>query len=283
MTKIREKAMHAVFLFSACVAIFGVLMICIFLFAEGIPALREIGVFKFVFGKVWNPSADEYGVLPMILGSIYVTAGALVLGVPVGILTSVYLAMLCPVKLYRIIRPIIDILAGVPSVILGLFGITVIVPAVRSIFGGWGSSILAASVVLSIMILPTVISVAESSLRALPTSYFEGALALGATRERGAFSVMLPAASSGVAAAVVLGTGRAIGETMAVIMVAGNQSVMPSSIIKGVRTLTANIAIEMGYAAGLHRDALVATGAVLFVFILLLNLLFSALTRRRER
>jgi len=283
MTKIREKAMHAVFLFSACVAIFGVLMICIFLFAEGIPALREIGVFKFVFGKVWNPSADEYGVLPMILGSMYVTAGALVLGVPVGILTSVYLAMLCPVKLYRIIRPIIDILAGVPSVILGLFGITVIVPAVRSIFGGWGSSILAASVVLSIMILPTVISVAESSLRALPTSYFEGALALGATRERGAFSVMLPAASSGVAAAVVLGTGRAIGETMAVIMVAGNQSVMPSSIIKGVRTLTANIAIEMGYAAGLHRDALVATGAVLFVFILLLNLLFSALTRRRER
>ena len=283
MAKIREKAMHAVFLFSACVAIFGVLMICIFLFAEGIPALREIGVFKFVFGKVWNPSADEYGVLPMILGSIYVTAGALVLGVPVGILTSVYLAMLCPVKLYRIIRPLIDILAGVPSVILGLFGITVIVPAVRSIFGGWGSSILAASVVLSIMILPTVISVAESSLRALPTSYFEGALALGATHERGAFSVMLPAASSGVAAAVVLGTGRAIGETMAVIMVAGNQSVMPSSIIKGVRTLTANIAIEMGYAAGLHRDALVATGAVLFVFILLLNLLFSALTRRRER
>lgn len=283
MTKIREKAMHAVFLFSACIAIFGVLMICIFLFAEGIPALREIGVFKFVFGKVWNPSADEYGVLPMILGSIYVTAGALVIGVPVGILTSVYLAMLCPVKLYRIIRPLIDILAGVPSVILGLFGITVVVPAVRSIFGGWGSSILAASVVLSIMILPTVISVAESSLRALPTSYFEGALALGATRERGAFSVMLPAASSGVAAAVVLGTGRAIGETMAVIMVAGNQSVMPSSIIKGVRTLTANIAIEMGYAAGLHRDALVATGAVLFVFILLLNLLFSALTRRRER
>ncbi|MBR3870735.1 MAG: phosphate ABC transporter permease subunit PstC [Clostridia bacterium] len=283
MTKIREKAMHAVFLFSACIAIFGVLMICIFLFAEGIPALREIGVFKFVFGKVWNPSADEYGVLPMILGSIYVTAGALVIGVPVGILTSVYLAMLCPVKLYRIIRPLIDILAGVPSVILGLFGITVVVPAVRSIFGGWGSSILAASVVLSIMILPTVISVAESSLRALPTSYFEGALALGATRERGAFSVMLPAASSGVAAAVVLGTGRAIGETMAVIMVAGNQSVMPSSIIKGVRTLTANIAIEMGYAAGLHRDALVATGVVLFVFILLLNLLFSALTRRRER
>ncbi len=283
MTKIREKAMHAVFLFSACVAIFGVLMICIFLFAEGIPALREIGVFKFVFGRVWNPSADEYGVLPMILGSIYVTAGALVLGVPMGILTSVYLAMLCPVKLYRIIRPLIDILAGVPSVILGLFGITVIVPAVRSIFGGWGSSILAASIVLSIMILPTVISVSESSLRALPTSYFEGALALGATRERGAFSVMLPAASSGVAAAVVLGTGRAIGETMAVIMVAGNQSVMPSSIIKGVRTLTANIAIEMGYAAGLHRDALVATGAVLFVFILLLNLLFSALTRRHER
>ncbi len=283
MTKFREKAMHMVFLVSACVAVFGVLMICIFLFAEGIPALREIGVFKFIFGRVWNPSADEYGVLPMILGSMYVTAGALVLGVPVGILAAVYLARFCPRKLYRIIRPLVDILAGVPSVIFGLFGITVIVPAVRALFGGWGSSILAASVVLSIMILPTVISVSESSLQALPPSYFEGALALGATRERSAFSVMLPAASSGVAAGVVLGTGRAIGETMAVIMVAGNQSVMPSSIIKGVRTLTANIAIEMGYAAGLHRDALVATGAVLFVFILLLNLLFSALTRRHER
>ncbi len=283
MIKFREKLMHTVFLLSACVAVFGVLMICIFLFAEGIPALREIGVFKFVFGRVWNPSADEYGVLPMILGSICVTAGALVLGVPLGILTAVYLAKLCPVRLYRIIRPVVDILAGIPSVIFGLFGITVIVPAVRSVFGGWGNSILAACVVLSVMILPTVISVSESSFRALPSSYFEGALALGATRERGAFSVMLPAAWSGVAASAVLGTGRAIGETMAVIMVAGNQSVMPSSITKGVRTLTANIAIEMGYAAGLHRDALVATGAVLFVFILLLNLLFSAITRRHKK
>lgn len=283
MTKIREKVMHTVFFISACVAVYGVLMICIFLFAEGIPALREIGVIRFISGKVWYPSADKYGVLPMILGSICVTAGALVLGVPVGIFTAICLAVFCPKKVYKIIRTFVDILAGVPSVILGLFGITVIVPAVRRIFGGWGSSILAASVVLSIMILPTVISVAESSLRALPTTYFEGALALGATRERSAFSVMLPAASSGIAAAVVLGTGRAIGETMAVIMVAGNQSVIPSSIIKGVRTLTANIAIEMGYAAGLHRDALVATGAVLFVFILLLNLLFSALTRRHKR
>ena len=257
-----EKLMGGVFLIAACVSILAVVMICLFLFANGIPAIGKIGFFKFLTGEVWRPSNDIYGILPFILGSLYVTAGAIIIGVPIGIMTAVFMARFCPKKLHRILKPAIDLLAGIPSVVYGFFGLVMIVPVT-------GSSIITASVILAIMILPSVISVSESALRAVPESYYEGSLA--------------PAASSGVFAGVVLGIGRAIGETMAVMMVAGNNTGMPKSIFKGVRTLTSNIAMEMGYATGLHREALIATGVVLFVFILIINFCSSMLKRRNGR
>lgn len=280
MKKVKEKGMEIVFLIAACVSILSVALICIFLFMNGIPAIKEIGFFNFVGGKIWKPGNNIFGILPMILGSIYVTAGALVIGVPIGILTAVFLAWFCPKKIYKIVKPGVDLLAGIPSVVYGFFGLCVLVPWVRSTFGGNGNSILTASVLLGIMILPSIIGVSESAIRAVPNKYYEGALALGATHERSVFLTVVPAAKSGILAGVILGVGRAIGETMAVIMVAGNQARMPKGVLKGVRTLTANIVIEMGYAADLHREALIATGVVLFVFILLINLLFSALKRR---
>ena len=280
MKKVKEKGLEIVFLIAACVSILSVALICIFLFMNGIPAIKEIGFFNFVGGKIWKPGNNIFGILPMILGSIYVTAGALVIGVPIGILTAVFLARFCPKKIYKIVKPGVDLLAGIPSVVYGFFGLCVLVPWVRSTFGGNGNSILTASVLLGIMILPSIIGVSESAIRAVPNKYYEGALALGATHERSVFLTVVPAAKSGILAGVILGVGRAIGETMAVIMVAGNQARMPKGVLKGVRTLTANIVIEMGYAADLHREALIATGVVLFVFILLINLLFSALKRR---
>ena len=280
MKKVKEKGMEIVFLIAACVSILSAALICIFLFMNGIPAIKEIGFFNFVGGKIWKPGNNIFGILPMILGSIYVTAGALVIGVPIGILTAVFLARFCPKKIYKIVKPGVDLLAGIPSVVYGFFGLCVLVPWVRSTFGGNGNSILTASVLLGIMILPSIIGVSESAIRAVPNKYYEGALALGATHERSVFLTVVPAAKSGILAGVILGVGRAIGETMAVIMVAGNQARMPKGVLKGVRTLTANIVIEMGYAADLHREALIATGVVLFVFILLINLLFSALKRR---
>lgn len=283
MIRFRERAMQVVFLLSACMAIVAVLLICVFLFANGIPAMREIGLWNFLSGQKWAPLSNVFGILPMILGSLYVTAGALLLGVPVGILSAVFLARFCPKKLYRILKPAVDLLAGIPSVVYGFFGLMVIVPAIRNLFGGSGSSMLAACIVLGIMILPTIISVSEASLRAVPENYYEGALALGASHEHSVFFTVLPAAGSGVSAGVILGIGRAIGETMAVVMVAGNQAVMPSGITKGLRTLTANIVIEMGYAADLHREALIATGVVLFVFILIINLAFSLFKKRQNK
>ncbi|HNX15013.1 MAG TPA: phosphate ABC transporter permease subunit PstC [Oscillospiraceae bacterium] len=282
MIKFKEAAMKIVFLLCACFAILAVLMICLFLFANGIPAMKEIGLWNFLSGTKWKPENDIYGILPMIMGSIYVTAGALVIGVPIGILTAVFMARFCPPKLHKILKPAVDLLAGIPSVVYGFFGLMVIVPTIRNMFGGTGSSMLAASVVLGIMILPTIIGVSEAAIRAVPESYYEGSLALGASHERSVFFSMLPAAKSGVSAAVILGVGRAIGETMAVVMVAGNQPIMPTGITKGLRTLTSNIVIEMGYAADLHYNALIATGVVLFVFILIINLLFSILKRRSK-
>lgn len=277
----KEDAMALVFFLTACISIVAVVLICIFLFGNGIPAIKEIGFFAFLTGKTWKPGNDIYGILPMILGSIYVTAGAILVGVPTGILTAVFMAKFCPKFLYRPLKGMIELLAGIPSVVYGFFGLVVIVPWIRNHFiTGNGNSILAASLLLGMMILPTIIGVAESALRAVPNQYYEGALALGATHERSVFFVMLPAAKSGLLAGVVLGIGRAIGETMAVIMVAGNQARMPEGVLKGVRTLTANIVLEMGYATDLHREALIATGVVLFVFILLINLSFSALKRR---
>lgn len=282
MKKAKEFLMMLVFLLCACVSILAVAMICLFLFANGLPAIGKIGLPRFLLGQRWKPGNDIYGIFPMILGSIYVTAGAILVGVPIGILTAVYLSRFCPRPLYQIIKPAVDLLAGIPSVVYGFFGMVVIVPAMSALFGGSGKSIAAASVLLGIMILPTIIGVSESAVNTVPDSYYEGALALGASHERSVFFVLLPAARSGILAGVILGIGRAIGETMAVIMVAGNQPRMPKGIFEGVRTLTANIVLEMGYATDLHREALIATAVVLFVFILIINLSFSVISRRSE-
>lgn len=219
----------------------------------------------------------------MILGSLCVTFGAILLGVPVGILTAVFMSQFCPEKLRKILKPAVDLLAGIPSVVYGFFGLMVIVPLIRTIFGGSGTSMLSACIVLGIMILPTIINVSASALDAVPKSYYEGSLALGASHERSVFCAVVPAAKSGILAGVILGIGRAVGETMAVIMVAGNQPVIPNSIIKGVRTMTANIVLEMGYAADLHREALIATAVILFIFILIINLTFSVIKRKSEK
>ena len=279
--------MHIVFFVCALTSIAAVVLICLFLFANGLPAMKEIGLLNFLTGAKWKPGNDIYGILPMILGSIYITAGAVAIGVPVGLLTAIFMAFYCPKKLYSLLKPCTELLAGIPSIVYGFFGMVVIVPCIRTVaalFGAdiSGSSILAASVLLGIMILPTVIGVSEAALRAVPSAYYEGAVAMGARHERAIFTVMLPAAKSGVLAGVVLGIGRAIGETMAVIMVAGNQPRLTGNMLKGIRTMTANIVIEMGYATGLHREALIATGVVLFVFILIINLTFSILKRRKQ-
>ena len=278
----KETIMKFVFLLSACTSILSVVLICLFLFANGIPAMGKIGVFQFLLGTSWKPFNNTFGIFPMILGSIYVTAGAVFVGVPIGILCAVFLAKFCPARLYRMIKPAIELMAGIPSIVYGFFGLVVIVPLMQDMFGGNGKGIVTASLLLGIMILPTIIGVSESAIRATSNTYYEGALALGATQERSVFFVVLPAAKSGIMAGVILGIGRAIGETMAVIMVAGNQAIVPKGILSGVRTMTANIVLEMGYAADLHREALIATGVVLFVFILVINLLFSVLNRRER-
>ena len=283
---IAEKAMGILFFVCACVSVLCVALICIFLFANGIPAIGKIGVGNFLLGDIWKPGSNQYGIFAFIVGSIYVTAGAILIGVPIGVLTAAFMAKFCPKKLYRPLKAGVELLAGIPSVIYGFFGLMVIVPFVREqfrdSFGGNGLSILTAAVLLGLMILPTIINVSEAAIRAVPDKYYQGALALGATHERSVFRTVLPAAKSGIMAGIVLGIGRAIGETMAVIMVVGNQPRMPKVIFEGARTLTANIVIEMGYATGLHREALIATGVVLFVFILLINSLFSLLKRKEE-
>lgn len=275
--------MRIVFMICACVSIAAVIAICLFMFANGIPAMSEIGFLDFLLGDRWKPKMDLYGIFPMIIGSIYVTAGAIIVGVPIGILTAVYLVKYCPKKIYKVIKPAIELLAGIPSIVYGFFGLVVLVPVVQVLFDTSGKGILTASVLLGIMILPTIINTTESSLRAVPSIYYEGSLALGATKERSIFRSMFPAAKSGIMAGIILGVGRAIGETMAVVMVCGNQAVMPQSITSGVRTLTANIVLEMGYAADLHREALIATAVVLFVFILIINLCFSVLKRSANK
>lgn len=282
MAKKKEAIMYVVILLSTCVSVIAVLLICLFLLINGVPAIAQIGPFRFFAGTTWRPSSEMFGILPMILGSLYVTAGAIVVGVPIGVLTAIYMARFCPHRLYRILRPAVSLLAGIPSVVYGFFGLMVLVPLTRNLLGGNGSSILTASLLLGIMILPTIISVSEASLRAVPQSYYEGSLAMGATHEESVFRAVVPAAKSGILSSVVLGIGRAVGETMAVVMVAGNQARLPAGLLRGVRSLTANIVLEMGYAADLHREALIATGVVLFVFILLTNLLFSLLKRGRR-
>ena len=282
-----ERTARAIFALTAVISILAVILICVFLFANGIPAINEIGWKEFLTGTSWAPTNQpaSYGILPMICGSVYITAGAIIVGVPIGILTAVFMARFCKQKWYPLLKTAVDLMAGIPSVVYGFFGLVILVPFIRSLrdyFGGNGCSILTASILLGIMILPTIVSVSESSLRAISDSYYEGTRALGATHERSVFRVIVPAARSGIFAAVILGVGRAIGETMAVIMVAGNQARIPENIFEGVRTMTANIVIEMGYATGLHREALIATGMVLFLFILLINMIFSLLMRREK-
>lgn len=280
MKKFKERIMEMIFFLTTCISILSVILICVFLLMNGVPAIKEIGFSEFILGKVWKPGNDKFGIFPMILGSIYITAGALIVGVPIGILTAIFMARFCPKSLYKILKPAVELLAGIPSVVYGFFGLVVMVPLVRTYFSGNGSSIMTASLLLGMMILPTIIGVSEAAIRAVANSYYEGALALGATHERSVFCIVVPAAKSGIMAGVILGIGRAIGETMAVILVAGNQARVPKSIFEGVRTLTSNIVLEMGYATDLHREALIATGVVLFVFILLINLLFSLLKGR---
>ena len=279
--KARETLMHIVFLLTACISIVAVVLICVFMFANGLPTIAKIGPANFLLGTTWKPLNDLYGILPMIVGSLYVTAGAILIGVPIGILCAVYLARFCPKRLYAVLKPLIDLLAGIPSIVYGFFGLVVIVPLIQQLTGAsGGKNILTASIMLGIMILPTIISVSESAIRAVPESYYEGALALGATHERSVFFAVLPAAKSGILAGVILGVGRAIGEATAVKMVAGNQAILPNSILSGVRTLTSNIVVEMGYAEGMHREALIATAVVLFVFVLIINLAFSAIKKK---
>lgn len=280
MKNIKEKVMKLLFFLTALVSIAAVILICIFLFASGIPAIKEIGIFKFLLGTRWKPANNLYGILPMIVGSFYVTAGALIIGVPTGILTAVFMARFAPRSIYAPLKAAVNLMAGIPSVVYGFFGLVVLVPFIREAFGGRGMSVLTASVLLGLMILPTIISVSETSIWAVPESYYEGGLALGASHERSVFFTVLPAAKSGIFAGVVLGIGRAVGETMAVMMVAGNQAVIPDSMLSGVRTLTTNIVLEMGYSTDLHREALIGTAVVLFVFILIINLSLSLFKRR---
>jgi len=288
MYNFREAIMARVFQFCACVSIFAIVVITGFLFINGLPAIATIGLGNFLFGTNWSPMdrPPSFELLPMIVTSIYMTIGAIVIGVPIGVFTAVFLARVCPKTIYTVIKPIVNLLAGIPSVVYGFFGMVVIVPIVRSFTrqftgGGTGFTILTASILLGIMILPTIITISETAIRAIPNSYYEGALALGASHTRSVFFVVVPAAKSGILASVILGIGRAVGETMAVVMVAGNQVRMPTNIFRGGRSLTSNIVMEMGYATGLHQDALIATGVVLFVFIFIINIVFTALVRRK--
>lgn len=276
----KEGLFKFLFAAAALFSVLAVVVISLFLFASAFPTIKEIGPINFLFGKIWKPSNDIYGIFPMIVGSVYVTGISILIGVPLGLFTALYMTYFAPKRLYRVMKPAVELLAGIPSIVYGFFGLMVLVPLFRSIFGS-GKSIMTASVLLSFMILPTIITVSESSLRALDNSLLEGALALGDTKEKAVFRVMVPAASSGILSSVILGVGRSIGETMAVVMVAGNQPRIPGGVLDGVRTMTANIVLEMGYATDLHREALIATGAVLFVFVLILNLSFSFIRRKK--
>lgn len=279
-SKNTEMFFEVLFMLTAMVSIVSVLVICLFLFSSGIPAMMEIGLFDFLFGTKWAPSNEIYGIFPMIVGSIYITAGAIIIGVPIGILTAIFMTQYCSKPLYKVVKPAVNLMAGIPSIIYGFFGMTVLVPFIRTYIGGTGNSILTASILLALMILPTIINLSETALDAVPNYYYDGARALGATHERAIFTVVLPASKSGVMASVVLGIGRAIGETMAVIMIAGNQPRVTNNILDGIRTLTANVVMEMKYASGLHEEALIATGVVLFVFILIINICFSIIKRK---
>jgi phosphate transport system permease protein len=282
MKNIKEKLSGGIFFALALSSISVLALITVFIIIRGSPIIAKVGALNFIFGMNWAPGQNEFGIFPMIVGTISVTLGAAVLGIPIGILTSIFLAEFAPAKLRDVFRPVIQLLAGIPSVVYGFWGLLFVVPAIRDYLGGPGLSILAGSIILAIMILPTVISISEVSLLALPRQYKEGALALGLNHWQAIRYLLLPAAKSGIVAASILGIGRAVGETMAVIMVVGNAVALPESILDPVRTLTTNIGIEMGYASGEHQQALFATGIVLFAIIMILNSAAQYITRRKQ-
>lgn len=268
-----EKFMKYVFIFSASLSIISILLIFYFIFEGGVPFILEEGIKNFVFHDVWRPTASnpQFGILPMIIGSLIVTAGAIVIGVPIGVLTAIFMAFYCPPKLYSFAKPAINLMASIPSIVYGYFALRVMVPISRQLLGGTGMNVVTASVLLGIMILPTIIGLSEASLRAVPKSYYEASVGLGAAHDRSVMRVVAPAAQSGILSSIILGIGRAIGETMAVILVTGNQPLIPTQLNQGVRTLTTNIVLEMGYASGRHRESLIATSVILFIFIIILN------------
>lgn len=276
----RERGAEFIFGIAAAMSIVAVALICWFIFSTTIPTIMEIGVTDFLFSTKWAPANNAFGILPMIAGSIVVTLGAAVIGVPIGVLTGIYVVFYCPKKIQRTVQAGINLLAGIPSVVYGLWALEIVVPWIRNMFGGTGVSILAAMILLGIMILPTIIALTRSALLSVPGTNYSGAVALGATHERAIFTVVVPAAKSGILSSIIMGIGRAIGETMAVAMVAGNMTLMPSALTSGARTLTTNVVMEMSYATGLHRNALIATGGVLFVFILLINIGFNLAKQR---
>lgn len=280
-TRMSERSVELTLLAVALTSTTVLALIALFIFGEGLPIVAKVGLGQFLFGTRWAPTVGVFGIFPMIVGSVAVTVGALVVGVPLGLACAVFLVEFAPPRAASLMRPAIQLLAGIPSVIYGFWGLVVLVPLIRNTLGGPGLSILAGSVILGIMVLPTVISISEDALRALPPAYKEGSLALGATHWQTIWRLELPAARSGLLAAVILGIGRAVGETMAVIMVVGNAVKVPDSILDPARTLTTNIGIEMGYASGDHRQALFATGIVLFAIIMVVNLLANLTVNRR--
>ncbi|MCI7484584.1 MAG: phosphate ABC transporter permease subunit PstC [Helicobacter sp.] len=280
ISTLRESLFECLFAFCAIFCLFAVGMICFFLFGNAIPTIAHIGLFDFIFGFEWYPEEEVFGIFPMIIGSLYITALSLVFSVPLGISCAVFLSYFCPKSIKRYAILAIELLGAIPSVVYGFFGLVVLVPFISDIFAISGKSILAASIILSIMILPTIILLSKVGIDSVPRIYFEAALGLGASKQRTVFFVLVPAAKSAILASVILGFGRAIGEAMAVIMIAGNQVQIPSSLLDGVRTLTTNIVIEMGYAQGLQREVLIANALVLFVFVLGINLCFNALKEK---
>jgi len=278
--KAYERIIQFFLFLCALIAVLGVILITYFIVKEGLPVIQKVGFLNFIFGKQWAPTQQTYGIYPMILGSILATLGALILGVPIGVGCAVFLAEIAKPKIANIIRPGIELLAGIPSVVYGLYGLVIIVPFIRKTFHNQGFSILAGSLILAVMILPTIINISESAIRSVPREYKEGSLALGGSHWQSIYKVIVPAARSGIIAAIILGMGRAIGETMAVIMITGNSTLIPESILSPIRTLTGNIGIEMGYASGEHQQALFATGIVLFLFIMILNVVANLIPKK---
>lgn len=280
----KEEVFKYFFIICSILSIFFLLLICIFIFKDSLAFIGKVGVKNFVLNDAWTPMnvPASYGILPMIIGSVLITAMSCIAAVPVSIMVACYLAFDCPKNIYRILKPALNLMTCIPSIVYGFFALTVIVPINREVFGGTGMNMLSAAILLLIMVLPTIISMSEASLRTVPQSFYQGSLSLGATHDETITRVMVPAAKSGIFAGIILGVGRAIGETMAVVLVAGNQTRLTLNPLKGIRTMTTNIVMEMAYAAGEHRQALIATAAVLFIFILLINIGFFIAKSRSE-